>query len=133
MARLVLLAVSLGAATTSQAAPHLAGAVSDPGCRAALTMAQRAFASSSSSLDWPIADTGQALRIVLKQNAEDISGGSAVEADRRLFSVSHLKGEEGAGSLFWSLVTSDNYRLAIVDRPYGWRGDSSLFTRCQLT
>jgi hypothetical protein len=87
-------------------------------------MARSAFHSRSFSLDWPIPAPAPPARIILRQRVADISGGDGIEADASEFLTLHQPlGKDYKLTIFWSRKAYAGKRLAVVDRPFNWRGD----------
>jgi hypothetical protein len=102
--------------------PRLDGAAR-PECADALTIARAVFDSRAF---WqfepqPVPKGVKSVQ-VLQAEALDISGGRAVEADKRIFDELPLR-EEAPRSLYWQKRPQGAYRLAIGEISYGWRGD----------
>lgn len=117
-----LLLASAGAAAAN---PAIIGNANDSRCREALSMATAAFRSESPSLLWPIPQPSHpSTRIILRQNVEDISGGSAIEADPAEFTeLRQSPSESPSVTTYWGKDVSAGKRLVVVDQPHGWRGD----------
>lgn len=120
-----LLPILLASAGTAAANPSIVGNASDARCVEALHMATAAFRSDSPSLLWPIAQPSRGtMKIVLRQNDADISGGQAIEADPSQFDALRQQvRDDYAVTTFWAKQVSAGKRLALVDQPHGWRGD----------
>lgn len=83
LAGAIVLLISI-VADSARANPRIVGNSRDGRCVDALHIADAAFRSSSGSLLWPIAGPSRpATKIVLRQNARDISGGHAIDASMR--------------------------------------------------
>jgi hypothetical protein len=114
----------LAQADSALADPKIVGSARDGRCREALHLADAAFRSNSGSLLWPIARPSRHTKIVLRQNARDISGGNALDVDPTEFSILRqpfTKDQEV--STFWAMRLSASKRLVVVDKPSNWRGD----------
>lgn len=98
-------------------------------CTEALQIAKVTFDSDTFYLFAPPAIPANLPSVlVLKPQALDISGGDALEADETVFDKLPL-GEEGMpGSIYWQKTAPYGHRLAVLETPFGWRGDMySLF------
>jgi hypothetical protein len=117
-----LLLASAGAAAAN---PVIIGNANDSRCREALSMATAAFRSRSPSLLWPIPQPSHpSTKIILRQSVEDISGGSAIEADPAAFSELRQSPRESSSvTIYWGKDVSAGKRLVVIDQPHGWRGD----------
>jgi hypothetical protein len=115
----------LGAAATASANPRIVGNSRDGRCHDALQLADAAFRSTSGSLLWPIAiPARRTTKIVLRQNARDISGGNAIDVDPSGFAtLSRVFAKDQEDTIFWAKGLSSGSRLVVVDEPFNWRGD----------
>jgi hypothetical protein len=115
--------VFAAAHSTTAATPAVIGDAKDYRCRDALQMATAAFHSTSPSLLWPIS-TPSSSKVILRQDMKDISGGYALWADPAEFVVfGRSTAFAPSVTILWSRHTSAGKRLALVDEPFGWRGD----------
>ena len=118
---------------TSMAAPTIVGDKSDERCRAALNMAEAAWQSSSFDLTWPIPEPPSGpMKIVLRQNDADISGGNdaniggglAIDVDPATFEAREQQLHDNHSvTVFWGKQVSSGKRVVMVASPMGWQGD----------
>jgi len=102
--------------------PRLEGAAR-PECADALAIARAVFDSRVFLQFEPQpVPKGVASVQVLQAEGLDISGGRALDADKRIFDELPLR-EDVPRSLYWQKRPQGAYRLAIGETSYGWRGD----------
>jgi hypothetical protein len=102
--------------------PRLDGP-SRPECTDALAIARAVFDSAAFwQFEPQPAPQGVVSVQVLQAQDLDISGGRAVEADKRIFDELPLR-EGPPRSLYWQKRPQGAYRLAVGEISYGWRGD----------
>lgn len=118
-------AALMAAAGAASANPVIIGNSDDRRCRETLSMATTAFRSQNPSLMWPIPEPSHRdIRIILRQNVEDISGGSAIEADPAAFSELRQSPQgQSSAKTYWGRDVSAAKRVVVVDQPHGWRGN----------
>ena len=103
--------------------PTLSGNASAQECVDAFRLARTMFDSASTRLYAPLKGIdGLASELVLGASALDISGGDELEADSAAFDKLPQP-EFQTRSVYWQRTAQDGVRIAVHERPVGWRGD----------
>jgi hypothetical protein len=126
LSTVTIIAVLVVGATKAQAWPRIAGETNNRQCLQAYRLATTAVQSTNAWLFWPTdPPRGLGSKLSLRRAERDISGGHGLVNDSELFSTNSASDAPGAPTtIFWQLRPGDGKRIAVVDQPFNWQGDT---------
>lgn len=103
----------------AQSWPRSGGETNNPQCLQASALAKAAFQSTNSWLSWPF-DAPQGLGSTVVLRRPDKSGG--LTSETKAFTSTSL--DMLPTILWWQDQPRDGKRIAVIDQPFNWRGDT---------
>jgi hypothetical protein len=114
---------SSSASTRVRGWPRIVGDGRNLECRQAYRLAKSTFQSPQFSLQGPfepIPDLGSTFSVYRVE--ADLSAGGGLASDPGAFEA--IKLPDNGGALFWQRNPRNGMRVAVLESPFGWRGDT---------